>query len=217
MDREAWHAAVQGATKSWTWLSDWTEGMMTLTFSGPCDCNQLKLPRPSPYMNMHILSSKLSQNVSNFACDQSSSVQFSRSILSDSLRPHGPQHARPPVSHQLPEFTQTHVCGVGDAIQPSHPLSSPLPLLPSIFSRIRVFSNDSALHIRWPRYWSFSFNISPSNEHPGLISFKMDWLDLLAVQGTLKSSSPTPQFKDISSLALSFLYSPTLTSINDYW
>ena len=91
-----------------------------------------------------------------------------------------------PVHHQLPESTQTHAHWVGDAIQPSHPLSSPSPL-PSILPSIRVFSNESALHTRWPEYWSFSFNISPSNEHPGLISFKMDWLDLLAVQGTLKN------------------------------
>ena len=91
-----------------------------------------------------------------------------------------------PVHHQLLESTQTHVHQVGDAIQPFHPLSSPL-LLPSIFPNIRVFSNNSALHIRWPKYWNFSFNISPSNEHPGLISFRRDWLDLLAVQGTLKS------------------------------
>ena len=90
-----------------------------------------------------------------------------------------------PVHHQLPEFTQTHVHWVSDAIQPSHPLSSPL-LLPSIFPSIRVFSNESVLHIRWPKYWSFSFNLSPSNEYPGLISFRMDWLDLLAVQGILK-------------------------------
>ena len=89
-----------------------------------------------------------------------------------------------PVHHPLPESTQTHV-HVRDATQPSHLLSS-LSLL-SIFPSIRVFSNDSALHIRWPKYWSFSFNISPSKEHPGLISFRMDWLDLLEVQGTLKS------------------------------
>ena len=88
------------------------------------------------------------------------------------------------VHHQLPEFTQTHVHQVGDAIQPSHPLLSPL-LPPSIFPSIRVFSNESVLRIRWPK-WSFSFN-SPSNEHLGLISFRIDWLDLLAVQGTLKS------------------------------
>ena len=91
-----------------------------------------------------------------------------------------------PVHHQLPEFTQTHVHRVGDAIQPSHPLSS-LLLLPSVSPSIRVFSNESALHIRWPKYWSLSFSISPSNEHPGLISFRMDWLDLPVVQGTLKS------------------------------
>ena len=91
-----------------------------------------------------------------------------------------------PVHHQLPDFTQTHVLRVGDAIQLSHPLSSPL-LLPAISSSIRVFSNESALSMRWPKYWSFSFSISPSNEHPGLISFRMDWLDLLEVQGTPKS------------------------------
>ena len=91
-----------------------------------------------------------------------------------------------PVHHQLPEFTQIHVHRVCDAIQPSHPLS--LPSHPaSIFPNIRVFSNESALCIRWPKYWSFSFNISPSNEHSGLISFRMDWLDLLVVQGTLKT------------------------------
>ena len=94
-----------------------------------------------------------------------------------------------PVHHQLPEFTQTHVHWVGDAIQPSHPLSFPSPpaLNHSHESFPRVFSNESALCIRWPKYWSFSFNISPFNEHPGLLSFRMDWLDLLAVQGTLKS------------------------------
>ena len=90
-----------------------------------------------------------------------------------------------PFHHQLPEFTQTHVHRVGDAIQPSHPLSS--PSLPPIPPSIRVFSNESTLHMRWPKYWSFSFSISPSNEYSGLISFRMDWLDLLAVQGTLKS------------------------------
>ena len=89
-----------------------------------------------------------------------------------------------PVHHQLPDFTQTHVHWVPDAIQPSHP---PVPLLPSIFPSIRVFSNESALHIRWPEYWSSSFNNSPSNEHPGCIPFRIDWLDLLAVQRTLKS------------------------------
>ena len=96
-------------------------------------------------------------------------------------------------------------------------LCRPLFLLPLIFPSIRVFSNESALHMRWPKYWSFSFKISrPSNEHSGLISFRMDWLDHLAVQGILKSS-PTPQFKSINSLVLSFLHSPTFTSIHDHW
>ena len=95
-------------------------------------------------------------------------------------------------------------------------LCHPLLFLPPIPPSIRVFSNESTLLMRWPKYWSFSFSISASKEHPGLISFRMDWLDLLAVQGTLKSS-PTPQFKRINSLALSFLHSPTLTSIHDHW
>ena len=90
-----------------------------------------------------------------------------------------------PVHHQLPEFTQTPVHRVSDAIQPSHPLSSLLLLTP-IPPSIRVFSNESTLRVSWPKYWSFSFNIIPSKEIPGLI-FRMDWLDLLAVQGTLKS------------------------------
>ena len=91
-----------------------------------------------------------------------------------------------PVHHQLPELAQTHVPWVSNAIQPSYPLSSPF-LMPSIFPSFRVFSNESVLHIRWPKYWTFSFSISNSNEYSGLISFRMDWLDLLAVQGTLKS------------------------------
>ena len=89
-------------------------------------------------------------------------------------------------------------------------LCHPLLLLPQIPPSIRVFSNESMLRMRWPKYWSFSFSISPSNEHPGLISFRMDWLDLHAVQGTLKESPPTPQFKSINFLVLSFLHSPTL-------
>ena len=94
-------------------------------------------------------------------------------------------------------------------------LCHPLLLRPSVFPSIRVF-HISQFCIKWPKYWSFSFNISPFNEYSGLISFRMDWLDLLAVQGT-QESSPTPQFKSIHSSALSFLYSPTLTSIHDYW
>ena len=91
-----------------------------------------------------------------------------------------------PVLHYLLEFAQTHVCWVGDAIQPSHPLC-PLLLLPSVFPSIRVFSNYLAFSIRWPKYWSFSYSISLSNEYPRLISFRIDWFDLFAVQGTLKS------------------------------
>ena len=95
-------------------------------------------------------------------------------------------------------------------------LCRPLLVLPSIPPSIRVLSNESALCIRWPKYWSFSFSISLCNEYSRMISFRMDLLDILAVQGTLKSSS-TPQFKSINSSALSFLYNPTLTSIPDYW
>ena len=114
------------------------------------------------------------------------SVQFSRSVLSDSLWPHESQHARPPCPSPTPGVHSDLCAWVGDAIQPSHPLSSPYPPPPTSPS-IRVFSNESTLCMRWPKYGSFSFSLSPSNEHPGLISFRMDWLDLLAVQGTLKS------------------------------
>ena len=97
-------------------------------------------------------------------------------------------HSTPglPVHHQLPELTQTHAHRVGDTTQPPHPLSSPSPPAP-IAPRLRVFSNESTLRMRSPKYWSFSFSISPSNKHPGLISLRMDWLDLLAVQGTLET------------------------------
>ena len=91
-----------------------------------------------------------------------------------------------PALHHLPEFAQTHVHWISDAIQPSHPLLLPSPLTLNL-SCIRLFSNELALHIRWPKYWSFSFSINPSNEYSGLISSRIDWLDLLAVQGTLKS------------------------------
>ena len=96
-------------------------------------------------------------------------------------------------------------------------LCRPLLLLPSIFPSIRVFSNESALCIRWPKYWSFSFNISHSNEHPGLISFRMDWLDLLAAQGILKSLLQHHSLKASILQRSVFLYSPTLTSIHDHW
>ena len=119
-----------------------------------------------------------------------------------------------PVHHQLSEPTQTHVHRVGDAIQPFHPLSS--PSLP-IFPLIRVFSSESVLCIRWPKHWSFSSSISPSNESSGLISFRIDWLDLLTFQRTLRSLLQHHSSKKISSSVLSFLYGPTLTSLHDYW
>ena len=106
--------------------------------------------------------------------------------MSNSLQLHGLQHARPPCPSPTAGVYSTDVHHIGDAINHLI-LCHPLLLLPSIFPRIRVFSNESVLCIRWPNYWSFSFNISPSNEYSGLISLRMDWVDLLAVQGTLKS------------------------------
>ena len=117
---------------------------------------------------------------------QFSSVQFSCSVMSDSLRPHELQHARPPCPSPTPRV-HPNPCPLSQWCHPYRILCCPLLLLPSIFPSIRVFSNESALRIRLPKYWSFSFNISPTNEHAGLISFRMDWLDLLVVQGTLKS------------------------------
>ena len=131
--------------------------------------------------------------------------------MSDSLQPHEPQHARPPCpspnSWSLPRLMSI------ESVMPSNHLilCRPLLLLPSIFPRIKVFLNELAFRIRWPKYWSFSFNISPSNEHPGLISFRMDWLDLLVVQGALKSL-----LQHHSSKA-SISHCPTLTSIYDHW
>ena len=116
------------------------------------------------------------------------SVQFSSVAKSYPTLYNSMNHSTPgfPVHHQHLEFTRTHVHRIGDAIQRSHPLSSPSPPAPNP-SQHQSFSNESTLHMRWPKYWSFSFSISPSKEHPGLISLRMDWLDLLAVQGTLKS------------------------------
>ena len=124
-------------------------------------------------------SSYLWNNNDIFRSDQIRSVAQSCPTLCNPMN-----HSTPglPVQHQLPEFTETHVHRVSDAIQPSHPLSSPSPLAPNPSQHQSLF-----LHMRWPKYWSFSFSIIPSQEIPGLISFRMDWLDLLAVQRTLKS------------------------------
>ena len=112
------------------------------------------------------------------------SVQFSCSVVSNSLRPYESQHARPPCPSPTPSSLK--LMSIESVMPSSHLiLCCPLLLLPPIPPSIRVFSNESALRMRWPKYWSFSFNISPSNEHPGLISFRMDWLDLLAFQRTL--------------------------------
>ena len=114
-----------------------------------------------------------------------SSVQFSRSVVSDSLQNHEPQYARPPCPSPTPGVYPNSI----ELVMPSSHLilCRPLLLLPPIPPSIRVFSNKSTFRMRWPEYWSFSFSISPSKEHPGLISFRMNWLNLLAVQGTLKS------------------------------
>ena len=139
------------------------------------------------------------------SCCSHTLVQFSRSVLSNSLRPPGLQHARLPCPSPTPR-AYSNSCPSNHLI-----LCCPLLLPPSIFPSIEVFSSKSVLCIRWPKYWSFSFSVSPSNEHPGLISFRMDWLDLLAVQGTLKSLLQHHSSK----ASLNFLYSPTLTSIHD--
>ena len=134
-----------------------------------------------------------------------------RSVAQSCLTLCNPMDCSFPIHHEILELTQISVHLVGDAIQPSHSLmGDPLLLLPSIFPSMGVFSSESVLCSRLPKYWSFSVSHSPSNEYSGLISFRMDWLHLLAVQGI-------PQFKSINSSVLSFLYSLTLTSIYDYW
>ena len=142
-------------------------------------------------------------------CNLRININHSVQLLSsDSLPHHGLQYARLPCPSPTPGACSNSI----EMVMPSNHLilCHPLLLL-SIFPSIRVFSNESVLHIRWPKYWSFSFSISPSNEY-----FRIDWFDFLAVQRT-QESSPTPRFKSINSSALSFLYSSTLTSIHDYW
>ena len=121
-----------------------------------------------------------------------------------------------PDHHQLPELAQTHSI---KSLIPSHHLilCCPLLFLPSIFPSIKVFSNESVLPIRWPKYWSFSFSVSPSSEYLGLISFRIDWFDLLALQGTFKSLLQHHSLKASILWCSAFFYSPTLTSIHDHW
>ena len=140
--------------------------------------------------------------------------QFSRSVISDSVTPW--TAARQASLSITSSQSLLKLMSIKSVMPSNHfILCCPLLLPPSIFPSIRVLSDESALHIRWPKYWSFSFSISPSSEFSGLISFRMDWLDLLAVQGTLKSLFQHPHH--INSSALSFFYSPTLISIHDYW
>ena len=157
------------------WCVNWRFGAILIDFSLKTVFNE----------NIAILSARVE------VC--SSSVQFGPSVVSDSLWPHELQHAKPPCPSptnsrnlfklmSIESVMPSNLCWMANLI-----LCHLLLLLPSIFLSIRVFSNESALHIRWPKYWNFSFHISPSNEYSGLISFRMDWLDLLAVQGTLKS------------------------------
>ena len=135
--------------------------------------------------------------------------------MSDSLHPHELQHARPPCPSPTPRV-HPNPCPSSWWCYPTISFCHPLLLLPSIFPSIRVFSNESALHVRWPKYWSFSFSISPSNEHPGPISFRWTgWISLQSKGLSIVFSNTTVQKHNSS--ALSFLYSPTLTSIHDYW
>ena len=144
------------------------------------------------------------------------SVQFSRSVMSDSLRPHKSQHARPPCPSPTPGVHSDSRLSSIESVMPSSHLivCRPLLLLPPIPPSIKVFSNESTLRMRWPKYWSFSFSFIPSKEIPGLISFRMDWLDLSPRDS--QESSPTLQLKSINSSALRLLHSPTLTSIHDH-
>ena len=139
---------------------------------------------------------------------------FSHSVMASSLWRHGLQHAplSSTMSQSLLKFMSIELMMLCN----HRILCRPLLLLPSVFPSLRIFSNESAPCIRWPKYWSFSFCISPSNEFSGLISYKIEWFNLLAILGILQSS-PGPQFKGINSLVLSLLYGPAVTSVHDYW
>ena len=194
---------------------------MTVTQLCPTLCDPWNSPWNSPGQNIGVGSLSLLQwifptqrsNPGLSHCSHKfSSVAQSSPTLCDPMN-----HSTPglPVHHH--SWSPPKPISI-ESVMPSNHLilCHPLLLLPSIFPSIRIFSNESALRIRWSKYWSFRFNMSSSNEHSGLISFRMDWLDLLVVRGALKSS-PIPQFKSINSSALSFLYSATLTSIQDPW
>ena len=141
--------------------------------------------------------------------------QFSHSVVSNSLWPHGLQHTRLPcLYHQLPELAQTHAPQVSDGIQPSHPLSSPPPSL-SLSQHQGLFQWVSSSY--WPKYWGFSFSICPSNDYSGLNSFMIDWFDLLAAWGTLKSLLQHRTLKTSILLCSAFFIFQTLTPIHDYW
>ena len=134
--------------------------------------------------------------------------------MSDSLRPHELQHTRPPCPSPTPGV-HTNSCPLSRWCHPTISSCCPLLLLPLIFPSIRVFSNESVLCIEWPKYWNFSFSISPSNEYSGLITFRIDWFDLLEVQGIFKILLQHQSSK--ASILQHFLYSPALTFIHDYW
>ena len=144
------------------------------------------------------------------------SVQFSHSVVSDTLQPHGLQHLRLPCPSPTPRAC-SKLMSIKLVMPSNHLiLCHPFLLLLSIFPSIRVFFNESVLHIRWPKYWSFSFSISPSNEYSGLVSFRIDWFDLFAVQGTLKSLLQHHNSK-ASILRCSVFFMVQLTFIHDYW
>ena len=152
----------------------------------------------------------------SLGCLSCDSVQFSRLVMSDSATPWTAAHQ---ASLSITNSRSLLKLMSIELVMPSNHLilCCPLLLLPSIFPSIRVFSDESLLRRRWPKYWSFSFSVSPSSEHSGLISFRMDWLDLLAVQGTLKSLLQHHSSKASILQRSAFFYSPTLTSIHDYW
>ena len=161
-----WKVKVKWFSHVWLLVTPWAaahQAPLPMGFSRQEYCSGLPLPSP-----------------------RSCSDQISRSSCLTLCDPMNRSTSGLPVHHQLLEFTQTHVHRVSDAIQPSHPLSSPSPPAPNP-SQHQSLSNESTLRMRWPKYWSFSFSIIPSKEIPGLISFRMDWLDLLAVQGTFNS------------------------------